>query len=33
VVDYVPKEIEETVVEMIPEEKITERLYYIPVET
>lgn len=31
VVDYIPKEIEETVIEMVPQEKVTETLYYMPV--
>ena len=31
VVDYGPREWEETIVEMVPEERITERKYYLPV--
>lgn len=33
VVDYIPKEIEETVIDMVPQEKVTETLVYVPVET
>lgn len=33
VMDYVPREVEETVVEMVPEERNTNRLVYVPVET
>jgi hypothetical protein len=32
IVDYVPKEIEETVVEMVPQERVADKLYYVPVE-
>ena len=31
VVDYVPREIEETVIDMVPEEIVTEKVIYLPV--
>lgn len=33
VIDYVPQEIEETIIEMVPEERSTNKLVYVPIET